>query len=279
MAAQPNSIEAPPEGETLDLGAVSQKASDPTSGLTLLFFQNETLWFDGDGVDVSAQNAVSFQPILARPILNKTWNVVARPSLPFVSTPFNDSLSDPLDRTTGIGDARLFTLFAPLDAESGGEAPGIVWGVGPTFVFPTASDDILGEGKYQLGPAAVLYRIAPEFGTGFDSFNLGAIVQQWWSYAGDDDRDSTNNTWVQYFINYRPTAETQIGMQPTIEVDWKAGDGNRLSFPVGLGASITLPIGGVPVLLRAEGRYYVVRPDDFGEDFSFAFVVAPILGV
>jgi hypothetical protein len=31
----------------------------------------------------------------------------------------------------------------------------VLWGVGPTFVFPTASDDALGQGKCQVGPAAV----------------------------------------------------------------------------------------------------------------------------
>jgi len=31
----------------------------------------------------------------------------------------------------------------------------LIWGVGPTFTLPTATDKLLGNGKFSLGPAAV----------------------------------------------------------------------------------------------------------------------------
>jgi hypothetical protein len=30
-----------------------------------------------------------------------------------------------------------------------------LWGIGPTFIFPTASKDELGQEKWQAGPSAV----------------------------------------------------------------------------------------------------------------------------
>lgn len=146
------------------------------------------------------------------------------------------------------------------------------------MIFPTANDDALGSGKYQLGPAAVLFRLAPEFGTGrLDSLNAGVVAQHWWSVGGDDDRADVSQTNIQYFLNYRLSPTKQVGMQPTIEIDWEADSDNRYSVPIGLGYSDTFRIGRIPLQWRVEAQYYVIRPDDFGQDFSLQFSIAPIL--
>ena len=48
---------------------------------------------------------------------------------------------------------RLLTLAGPNTLS------GLVWGLGATFKYPTASDDALGQGKYQAGPDAMVLNI------------------------------------------------------------------------------------------------------------------------
>src|SRR5262249_53271317 len=51
---------------------------------------------------------------------------------------------------TEFGDMQLFDLAAiPWP----GRETGLTWGVGPIFVFPTATDKSAGQGAWQVGPA------------------------------------------------------------------------------------------------------------------------------
>lgn len=63
----------------------------------------------------------------------------------------------------------------------------MIWGVGPAFLFPTASDDVLGSEKWGAGPSAVVLTVR-------GPWVCGAIINQIGSFAGDDDRDDVNQT-------------------------------------------------------------------------------------
>jgi hypothetical protein len=75
----------------------------------------------------------------------------------------------------------------------------MVWGLGPVFQFPTATDDELGTGKWSAGPTFVVF---------FDDRPLhvttGFLINNLWSYAGDEDRSNVNAMTLQPFLNYNP---------------------------------------------------------------------------
>ena len=100
-------------------------------------------------------------------------------------------------------------------------------------------DDVLGQGKWQAGPAAIALNLGKEHGhLGLESWNIGFLAQQWWSYAdaGSSDRDEQNQSDIQYFLNWKMNDTQLIGMTPNIRINWKADDSDdRLSLPVGLG--------------------------------------------
>src|SRR5947199_3643311 len=77
--------------------------------------------------------------------------------------------------STGFGDLRLLDI-AVLDA-----GHKIIWGVGPTLVFPTASERTTGQGKWQAGPAAAI-AFAPA------GWLVGILAQNPISFAGDNER-------------------------------------------------------------------------------------------
>ena len=89
----------------------------------------------------------------------------------------------------GLGDIQLSLFLSP--AKSGA----LIWGIGPIFEFPTATDDALGSDKWSAGPSAAALTIQ-------GPWVLGALVNPLWSFAGDDDRADVNQTLIQPIVNY-----------------------------------------------------------------------------
>lgn len=205
------------------------------------------------------------------------WKAILRPTIPIVSidgpnnvyppTQPGEGLSSDFDRENGLGDIVLWSAFARNDWAK----PPNVFGFGPTIMMDTATDDILGTGKWAAGPMALAFHIG-------DKWIYGAVVQHWWSFAGDGDRDDVNLTDLQYVLRYRLTPETNIGFGPNIRYNWEADDSdNRLSLPVGLGFDTMIKLGPAPAKFGVEFHYYVETPDAFGPEWQVRFILSPVL--
>ncbi len=92
-----------------------------------------------------------------------------RPSFSLVTVP--DGRGGP---QTALGDMQLFDLAViPWP----GRETGLLMGVGPVLVFPTATDRLAGEGSWQAGPAfGVIYK-------GLPGWLFGCLVQDPISFA------------------------------------------------------------------------------------------------
>ena len=145
--------------------------------------------------------------------------------------------------------------------------PPWIFGFGPTFMFPTATDEALGTEKWAVGPSVLGFYVGKKW-------IIGGVVQHWWSYAGKGDRDAVNLTDLQYVVRYRLTPETNIGFGPNIQYDW---DNDELTLPVGLGGDTLIMLGKLPVKVGAEFYYYVDKPDDFGPEWTVRFLFVPII--
>ena len=55
------------------------------------------------------------------------------------------------------------------------------------------------------------------------------------------------------------------------------GTGNRYTVPVGLGLTKTIRWGKMPIKLRLETHYSVIRPDDFGNEWVIRFQFTPVI--
>ena len=244
---------------------VAKQLNNPVADLWALNFQFDRYYLQGSATDrTREQDLLNFQPVLPIHLTNE-WNLITRPVVPFV---FNQPDFEPgqgWDETSGLGDVGAVSLLSPAKLTSG-----IIWGAGPTFIFPTATNDALGQGKYQSGPAAVGLYMGKDW-------IFGTLAQQWWSFAGDGDRESTSQANIQYFIQYLFGDHWQIGMTPNILIDWKADQENRFTVPVGLGIGKLVMIGPLPVKFTAEVDYMVVHPDDFGQHWGVRFQIIPVL--
>ncbi len=279
-----------------DLAKLAQKTNNPIGDAWLLIIQNDVTFIGGDAIDgEEIVNVTKFQPVLSVPVFGGDWNLVVRPVLQFSSVPIDDDVgslfgispndifsdpalasiaADPFGRTNGLGDTVLLTLLGPNTDD------GWVYAGGVSQIFPTAGDDVLGQGKWQAGPAGLLLRLGNDYGGfGIEHFNIGALAQQWWSYAGDDDRESTNQMDIQYFVNWKATPTLLIGMTPNISINWEADGGfsDKVALPVGLGTIGLFSIGKLPVRWGIEAQYYLTGPESVRREWNIRFFVAPII--
>lgn len=171
--------------------------------------------------------------------------------------------------TTGFGDLYYVALFSPKKPIKVGNDGNIVWGAGFDVGMPTASDDVLGTGKWTGGPSALGVYLGPKW-------KFGSLVQQYWSFAGDDDRSGVNLTNWQYFYYYSVSPTISVGAGPNIIANWKQDGGDRFTVPVGLGFNKTINFGKIPVRIGFETYYSVIQPDNIpGSKWNFRFYVIP----
>jgi len=266
LIAVPSSAEEPSDDlATMSLDEISRKLENPLTKLWSLTLQENFSIDQGDQVDgTDVSNTLFFQPFLPIPIGEK-WMFTARPVFPLVT---NSTMSPGEDQRsahkTGFGDIQMLSMVGPDSKD------GIVYGLGVTMRFPTASDENLGQEKWQAGPAGMLFYMGRPWVT-------GVLVQHWESYAGDGDRDSVSQTDIQYVIRMGFGQGWSIGMGPTISVDWEADSGDKLTLPIGLGITKTVRIGKMPMKLRFEPQYSIVHPDDFGPVWNFRVQITPVI--
>ena len=242
---------------SMSLQELSSAIINPLAKIWRLDFENDTIYNTGDIGESVWTNTLTFRPRL--PISLGDWVLLIQPQLPLVDTQpkFKESFLDGLsvERRTGFGDTILAAVLGRNVFRD------IEIGLGPSFILPTATKNVTGQGKWQAGPAASIFYVPK-------GWTIGAIPQVWWSVAGDDDRPDTNQMEIQYTIARHFQNGWNLRTRPTIKADFKADSGNKWNVPVGAGISKLIKIHKVPVLIGVEGQYSVIRQDDFGPEWT-----------
>lgn len=126
--------------------------------------------------------------------------------------------------------------------------------MGPVLTLPTASDELLGQGKWGAGPTAV----ALWQGSGW---TIGVLANQVWSYAGDDDRPDVNATFLQPFLAYTTADAWTFTLNTKSTYNWET---DEWSVPLNAEVSKLVKIRRQPISLFAGARYWAVSPEDVG---------------
>jgi hypothetical protein len=283
------------------LGQMSKLMDNPLGNVAMWINQVDVFQLTNDEVSKSRdETQVNYMGIFQFPTsVTKNWSIIHRIVYSVPSFPMSQNKIDnaggltppsqppggggpgqppasmpellPIDqfsgRTTGFGDMYYLGLASPKVAPKIGDAT-FVWGLGVNQSFPTATDDVLGTGKWSTGPAALAGYLGPKV-------KIAGLIQNYFSHSGKDSRDKVKLTNLQYFYYYSLNEVTSIGAGPNIIANWEAGSGDKWTVPIGLGINRTFQIGKVPVRVGAEAFYNVVRPDSIGSDWGFRFYVIP----
>jgi hypothetical protein len=241
------------EQKTLEL---QKETQNPVADLISVPFQSNFNIRQGHGAnDDKTQYVLNVQPVIPFE-LNEDWNLITRTIVPIINQP---SLGSGMESAWGLGDINPQFYFSPAK-------PGEwIWGVGPTFTAPTATDETLGQQKWSAGPAAVLLTMQ-------DPWVFGVIGNNQWSFAGWGEQ-SVNQMVIQPFVNYNLPKGWYYTFSPIITANWEADNGNIWTLPVGGGVGRLFKMGNMPVNMQLGAYYNVEKPDYVGADWQLRFQI------
>jgi hypothetical protein len=225
---------------------------NPVAALISLPLQNNFDWgagLDGDGF----QYRINIQPVIPF-TLNEDWNLISRTILPYV---YQEDIFGSTSQS-GISDTLQSLFFSPKAPTAGGW----IWGAGPALLLPTASDDLLGTEKWGAGPTAVFLRQE-------NGWTFGMLANHIWSFAGEDQRQDVDATFLQPFLTFTTGTHTTFSINSESSYNWET---EQWTVPINLGVSQLLKIGGNPVQFQLGGRYYAETPAN-GPEWGLRFTV------
>ena len=231
---------------------LAKKTQNPVANLISVPLQSNFNF--NTGTKDATVYVLNVQPVI--PIkLTEDWNLITRTIMPIINQP---SLFPGMESAFGMGDINPTLFLSPKSGTS------FIWGVGPTFTFPTATDRLLGAGKYSLGPAAVALTIR-------GPWVVGVLGNNQWSVAGWGHKD-VNLMTLQPFINYNLDHGWYITSSPIITGNWTARASDQWTVPVGAGAGRLFKLDKLPINTQLTAYYNVDRPKD-SADWQLRFQI------
>jgi len=237
-----------------DAADLAKKLQNPVAALISVPLQSN-LDFGGGPNGDGSQYKLNIQPVI--PVgLGKDWNVISRSILPIL---YQNKLID-TGGQGGLGDLTQSFFFSPKEPTGGW-----IWGVGPVFLIPTATDDLLGLRKWGAGPTAVLLR--QEHG-----WTYGILANHIWSFAGDSARQNVSATFLQPFAGYTTGAQTTFTLNSETTYDW---ENSQWTIPLNLMVAQLVKLQDLPLQFQAGARYYAAKPStgpDWGLRLNVVFL-------
>lgn len=235
-----------------DEAALAKAAQNPVADLISVPIQNNFNF--GVGPDDDMQYIMNIQPVIPTK-LSENWNLINRVIMPVIYQP---SMGPGMDSEFGLGDIQYQAFFSPAK-------PGkLIWGVGPVFQFPTATDDVLGADKWCIGGGAVALKSE-------GPWVYGALANNIWSVGGSGPAD-VNQMLIQPFVNYNMDDGWYISTAPILTANWEANSSNRWTIPIGAGVGKITRLGKLPLNIQLAAYYNVEHPSG-GADWQLRFQV------
>jgi hypothetical protein len=280
------------------LAQMSKLMDNPLGNVAMWFNQVDWMRINNDQNSRSDEDYTNYMGILQFPVgISEKWNTINRivynvPSVPIdqgdadrltsgppsfpgpgpIQPPSGAPGTLPIDlisgRTSGFGDMYYVGLLSPKEAikhENGGNS---VWGVGFDAAFPTATEDLLGAGRYSMGPSVLYAYLGPKL-------KLGGLLQTYFDFAGEDNRDDVSMMNLQIFYYYSLNETTSIGAGPNIIANFEADSRDTWTVPVGIGINRTFQFGKVPIRIGIEYYHTLERPDTVGYDHALRMFIIP----
>jgi hypothetical protein len=230
-----------------DPAELAKKLANPVASLISLPFQNNMDL--GIGNFNGTKNTLNIQPVV--PIkLSAKLNLIGRVVLPVV-TQYN--ITGEATWESGLSDAVVSAFFSPSEPKNG-----LVWGAGPAFLVPTATMNLLGTQKFGIGPTALILKQT-------NGWTIGALANQLWSVAGEENRANVNQLYLQPFLVHNWKSGAGVGINGEITQNWESASTSAFINPSVSGVT---KIGKQIVSLSLGPRIQVAGPDGNKADFG-----------
>ena len=195
------------------------------------------------GPNKGTQYILNVQPVIPFE-LNSNWNLITRTVLPITNQP---ELAPGVGSAFGMGDTTFTPFLSPRSNSK------FIWGIGPVFLFPTATNSVLGGEKWGIGPSGVgLIQEGP--------WTVGVLGNQIWSVAGNVDHPSISQALMQPFISYSFPHGWSVSFLSESTYNWKATNNNHWLVPLDFTFAKIAIVGKQALSLGAGVRYFPVKP-------------------
>jgi len=153
------------------------------------------------------------------------WRILPRISLPIRVAPAPNPTAS-VASVTGLGDLNVFATFVVTKPDSP-----TIFGLGPIYTAPTATDDALGDGKHEIGAAALAVWT-------HGIFLVGALTNYQIGVGGKADRPRTQFIVAQPFLFFQLGKGYYLRSAPIWFFDIEKPGYN---VPFGLGVGKVIP--------------------------------------
>ena len=249
FAFLPALAQEPPDEGAGGQADLAQDLTNPVADLLTIPIQMNYDQNIGPGED-GWKLQTNIQPVLPFD-LNDDWNLITRTIMPVI---WQDEIVPGAGSQFGLGDVTVSLFASPKKPTNG-----VIWGLGPILYLRTATDELLGAEKWGAGPSAIALTMRGRW-------TMGALANHVWSFAGNDDRDDLNSTFVQPFVAYTtPTAWT-YSVQSETSYNWET---RKWSVPVNVAVAKLVMMGKLPVSLQAGVGRWLTSPDSGPDGWRF----------
>lgn len=247
VAAAPATVASPAAEPQTQQQLSSEEASlarqlaNPVASLISVPFQFNLDGRIGAGEDIR-RTSLNIQPVVPFR-LNRDWNLISRTILPVVTL---QGVPGPEAGEPNFGDTVQSLFLSP--ARPG--AAGVIWGVGPVALLPTATGQLSGIHQWGLGPTGVAL-------VQRGHWTLGALANHLWSVANNGTNAGVNATLVQPFLSYTTTNAWTFSLNSESTYDWAA---DQWAVPLNLVVSKVTKVGNQLLSVGAGVRYWADGP-------------------
>jgi len=182
---------------------LADKLANPVANMISVPIQNNLDY--GIGPYNGSKYTINVQPVI--PIhLSQQLNLITRYIIPVVD---QRNISAENSNEFGLSDATVSAWFSPVHTKSGW-----IWGAGPAFLVPIGTHDYLSTRKWAVGPTALALRQK-------NGLTYGFLVNQLWSFAGDENRGDINQAFLQPFFSKSWKSGASVTMNSEITFNWE----------------------------------------------------------
>mgnify|MGYP001826868763 CR=1 FL=1 len=215
-----------------------KKANNPLADMTALNFHNYYVPKLSDAPSDAYLNNAWIR--FAKPMAG--GKLLMRISMPISTVALPDRFGG-VSSTSGLGDVNAFLSYNFVSESNK------TMGVGPLLVAPTASEAILGSGKWQAGFAFVAF-IANS-----PTFQFGSLITWQTSFAGESDRNDTNLGAFQPFYFWQLGKGTYLRGAPIWVFDF---ENEAFHVPIALGIGKVVKVDRTVFNLFIEPQYSIL---------------------
>lgn len=230
---------------------LADKLANPVASLISVPLQNNLTY--GIGPYNGSKYQINIQPVIPFK-LSENLNLITRYILPVVDQ--QDVIAEN-SHEFGLSDATVTAFFAP-------KTKGIILGVGPAFLVPTATEKFLGTEKFGVGPSVLVMHQGK-------GLSIGFIANQIWSVAGNENRADFNQFYTQIFLTHSYKSGASLGITSEITQNW---EGNTTLITLSPNVGAITKLGGQTMQFAVMPLIPIVGHSDIRPDWGLRAVVA-----